>query len=154
MTGRMSALFASRGLPPYNPHPERVPNSLAALRLGELARATGHDTAWNAGVLEAYWAQGRDIGDAVVLRELAREIGLDATEVGAVLGSSRYLDVVHDSTRRATALGVTGVPAFLLGRRLLVVGAQGDEVFERAIALLTPASAGSAASGGSQTEPA
>lgn len=133
MTDQVAGLFAARGLPPYNPHPERVPNSLAALRLGELARDRDHGARWNARVLEAYWAQAYDIGDHAVLRQLAGEVGLDAGEVDDVLSGDRYLDVVRASTRQATAIGVTGVPAFLLGGRLLVVGAHGEDVFEQAV---------------------
>ena len=36
------------------------------------------------------------------------------------------------ATQEAMSIGVTGVPAFLLDGRLLVLGAQPEEVFERA----------------------
>ena len=49
-----------------------------------------------------------------------------------MLGSDRYLDRVAASTQEAVSIGVTGVPAFLLDGRLLVLGAQPEEVFERA----------------------
>ena len=41
-----------------------------------------------------------------------------------------------DSTAQAVSIGVNGVPGFLLDRRLLVLGAQPREVFERAFAQL------------------
>jgi predicted DsbA family dithiol-disulfide isomerase len=47
-----------------------------------------------------------------------------------------YLDVVEGSTRQAVSIGVNGVPAFLLDRRLLVLGAQPFEVFRSAFAQL------------------
>ena len=40
------------------------------------------------------------------------------------------------STAQAQSLGITGIPAFLLDRRLLVLGAQPREVFEQALAQL------------------
>ncbi len=53
-------------------------------------------------------------------------------EVARVLEGDEYLDVVQASTRRAHSAGVTGVPAWLLDGRLLVLGAQPREVFEQA----------------------
>ena len=52
--------------------------------------------------------------------------------------STRFLSLFHQppSTAQAQAVGVTGVPAWLLDRRLLVLGAQPEEVFEQAFAQL------------------
>ncbi|MFN2433199.1 MAG: DsbA family protein, partial [Gemmatimonadota bacterium] len=53
-----------------------------------------------------------------------------------VITGEAYLDRVAASTAQAQALGITGIPAFLLDRRLLVLGAQPREVFEQAFAQL------------------
>jgi predicted DsbA family dithiol-disulfide isomerase len=45
---------------------------------------------------------------------------------------STYLERVLASTAQAHSIGVTGVPGFLLDRRLLVLGAQPRELFARA----------------------
>ncbi len=132
MNDRIAAMFAERGLPPYAPPPDTVPNSRAALRLGELAREHAAFPSYHARVMEAYWAESLDIGDPAALRGLAAEAGLPAAEVEDVLASSRYFDVVTASTQRAASIGASGVPAFLLDGRLLVVGAQPEEVFEQA----------------------
>jgi len=132
---RTRAMFEANGLE-YNPHPEVVPNTRAALRLTELARERELHPAFHDRLMDAYWAEGRDIGDADVLRGLAAEVGLDQDEVERVLGSDEYLDRVTASTRQAASIGITGIPAFLLDRRLLVLGAQPREVFERALAQL------------------
>jgi predicted DsbA family dithiol-disulfide isomerase len=87
--------------------------------------------------MDAYWAEGRNIGDAAVLRELLVEVGLDAEEVEAVLADDRYLDRIEGSTRQAVSLGITGIPAWVLDRRLIVFGAQPNDVFEQAFAQLT-----------------
>jgi len=86
--------------------------------------------------MDAYWAEGRDIGEVDVLRHVSAEVGLRGEAVDAVVSSERYLDVVRASTAEAMSLGVTGVPGFLLDGRLLVVGAQPDGVFEQAFARL------------------
>jgi predicted DsbA family dithiol-disulfide isomerase len=136
MTERISDFFVARDLPPYAPPPDIVPRSLTSLRLGELARELGMHDAFHDRVMDAYWAESLDIGDADVLRDVSREVGLPEQDVDAVIGSERYLDVVRRSTEMAVSVGVTGVPAFLLDRRLLVLGAQPDEVFEQALAQL------------------
>jgi predicted DsbA family dithiol-disulfide isomerase len=53
-----------------------------------------------------------------------------------VLESDEYRDRVLASTAQAQAIGINGIPAFLLDERLLVLGAQPREVFERAFAEL------------------
>jgi len=128
---RTRAMFESRGLA-YNPNPDVVPNTKAALRLGELARELGLHTAFHDRVMDAYWAEARDIGDHDELRAIAAEIGLAADDVEEVLAGDRFGDVVESSTAQAVGVGVTGVPGFVLDRRLLVLGAQPDELFDRA----------------------
>jgi predicted DsbA family dithiol-disulfide isomerase len=135
MTERMKAFFAERGLE-YNPNPDVVPNSMSALRLTELARDLGRHDELHDRLMEAYWTEARNIGDPDVLRALAADAGLPAEEVEDVLAGDRYRDRVETSTREAYALGANAVPAFVLDRRLLVLGAQPDEVFEQAFAQL------------------
>jgi predicted DsbA family dithiol-disulfide isomerase len=131
--------FASRGLD-HNPHPDVVPNSRAALRLTELARDLGLHGQLHDRLMEAYWAEAKDIGDDDVLRAEASAAGLPAEEVEDVLAGDRYLDRIESSTRRASGLGANAVPAFVLDRRLLVLGAQPPELFEQAYAQLEAAS--------------
>jgi predicted DsbA family dithiol-disulfide isomerase len=137
MTDRVRAFFAERGLE-YNPNPDVVPNSLRALRLTELARELGLHAAAHDRLMDAYWAEARDIGDPEVLRGLAAEIGLPPEEVDEVLGGDRYHELVRESTRQAVSIGANAVPAFLLDRRLLVLGAQPEAVFEQALAEAAP----------------
>jgi predicted DsbA family dithiol-disulfide isomerase len=135
MTERMSRFFAERGLE-YNPNPEVVPNSMSALRLTELARDLGRHAAMHERLMDAYWGEARNIGDADVLREEAAAAGLPTDDVEDVLAGDRYRDRIESSTREAYSLGADAVPAFVLDRRLLVLGAQPDGVFEQAFAQL------------------
>jgi predicted DsbA family dithiol-disulfide isomerase len=126
--------FARHGLD-FHP-PEAMPNSRVALRLTELARERGLHEPMHDRLMEALWSEGRDLGDADVLHALAAEVGLDAAEVDDVLGSDAYLDRVLASTAEAQSAGIHAIPAFVLGGRLLVLGAQPRAVFERAVAQL------------------
>lgn len=118
----------------YDPPPDVVPNSRAALRLTELARAQGKHAATHDRLMQAYWEQALNIGDPDVLRSLAAEIDLEHAD-GAIEGDL-YGDEVALATSQAHGIGIDAIPAFLLDRRLIVLGAQADEVFERAFAQL------------------
>lgn len=135
MTERVREFFASRGLD-YNPNPDVVPNSMRAQQLTELARDLGRHTEVHDRLMDAYWSEAQDIGDPAVLRRLADELGLPDEDVEEVLTGERYRDRIAASTREAVSVGANAVPAFVLGRRLLVLGAQPDEVFEQAFARL------------------
>jgi len=135
---RTKGMFEARGLE-YAPHPEVVPKTRAALRLGEHARGHGLHRAFHDRVMDAYWAESRDIGSPDELRALGTDVGLPEEEVDVVLAGDEYGDVVEASTHQAASVGVTGVPAFLLDRRLLVLGAQPEGVFEQAFAQLAAA---------------
>jgi predicted DsbA family dithiol-disulfide isomerase len=128
--------FEAAGLV-YDPPPDLVPNSRLALRMTELARDRGLHEPMHNRLMDAYWAEARNIGDPAVLRVLAAEVGLDGLD--AVLAGDAYLDRVLASTEEAQSIGINGIPAFLLDSCLLVLGAQPREVFERAYAQLSQA---------------
>lgn len=134
----MKGLFEAAGLV-YNPPPEVVPNTMRALRVTELARERGLHQAVHDRLMQAYWEEARNIGDPDELRALAVEAGLDQAEVDGVLAGEAYRDRVLSLTAQAQSIGITGIPAFLLDRRLLVLGAQPREVFEQAFAQLEEA---------------
>jgi predicted DsbA family dithiol-disulfide isomerase len=88
--------------------------------------------------MDAYWAESVDIGDPDELRRLSAEVGLDASDVERVLADDEVLlDRVLESTKQAQAIGINGIPGFLLDRRLLVLGAHPRDVFRQAFAQLT-----------------
>jgi predicted DsbA family dithiol-disulfide isomerase len=94
-------------------------------------------------VLEAFFVEGLDIGRPDVLARLAGEAGLDPAAFRAALGDRRYRDAHGAALRQAADRGITGVPAFEVGGRLLV-GVQPREALEQAVA----AAAGAGVAGG------
>ena len=130
--GTRSRAVRAHGLA-YNPPPVS-PRSLDALRLTEHARERGLHASFHDRLMDAYWTEAQDLGDHEVLRRLAGEVALDGAD--EVLGSDRYADDVARSTAAAHSLGINGIPAFLLDRRLLVLGAHPRETFEQAFAQL------------------
>jgi predicted DsbA family dithiol-disulfide isomerase len=133
MTDRVRTVFERAGLT-YNPHPDVVPNSRLALRLTELARDRGLHEPVHDRLMDAYWAEGRNIGDPETLRAVAAGAGLgDADEVFA---GDAYAERVAASTAQAQRLGIHAIPAFVLESKMLILGAQPREVFEQAFAQL------------------
>jgi predicted DsbA family dithiol-disulfide isomerase len=126
-------VFAASGLA-YNPPPDVVPNTQLALRLTELARDRGLHEAVHDRLMDAYWAEARNIGDPDTLRALAADAGLE--EVEPAFAADAYAERIAASTAQAQSIGINGIPAFLLDSRLLLLGAQPREVFERAFAQL------------------
>ena len=127
--------FEAAGLV-YN-RPDTVPNTKLALRLTELARERGLHEPFHERLMQAYWSEAVNVGDAGALRRLAAEVGLDADDVeGVIAEPSAYQDVVHGSTVQAQSIGINAIPAFLLDRRLILLGAQPLDVFRRAFAQL------------------
>jgi predicted DsbA family dithiol-disulfide isomerase len=127
--------FAAAGLA-YN-RPDIVPNTRLALRVTELARERGLHEPFHDRLMDAYWSEATDLGDPEALRRLATEAGIDGAEVdGVIADPSAYSEAVEGSTAQARSVGINAIPAFVLDRRLIVLGAQPVEVFRRAFAEL------------------
>ena len=126
----------------YNPPKDVVPNSRKALELTELARDLGLHEPVHTRLMDAYWAEARNIGDEDTLLSLVAEAGLDRGEAAEALADGRYRPPDRGERRaRRNAIGINAIPAFVLDDRLLLVGAYPKEVFERAFAQLAEAEA-------------
>lgn len=66
----------------------------------------------------AYWAEGRDIGQAEVVAAILTEAGLDAAAVRARAASDAIKDELRRRTDEAVARGVFGVPTCFVGEEL------------------------------------
>jgi predicted DsbA family dithiol-disulfide isomerase len=133
--GRLAALFQREGLA-FDETIQRVPRSFDALRVAELARERGQHDALHPRLMDAFWVRGRDLGDHEVLVEECGAAGLVEDEVREVLDGDRYAELVGASTAGAMDAGATGVPAFAVDNRILIPGAQSEEVFEQILARL------------------
>lgn len=116
----------------------RVPNTLNAHRLMHFAATRGADTSKLAErLLAGFFGQGLDISNPDVLAVLGSESGLGSMEVLAALEDVRSRDIVLAKEAELRDNGVTGVPDFLVNKRLFVVGAQRTDslvaVFDRAM---------------------
>ena len=117
---------------------EHVPNTLPVHQLMHFAEASGkNQTALAEDLMSAFFERGENIGDRDVLVELSRPHGLGAAEVAQAVEDEHTRQIVLSREAQARATGMSGVPGFLVNRRLLVIGAQGQEslvsAFDRAM---------------------
>jgi predicted DsbA family dithiol-disulfide isomerase len=104
-------------------------NTLLAHRLLWFAEPRGVQHELKERLLRAYFVDGLHVGDPEVLRDLAAEVGLDAAEVERFLAGHEGAHEVHEQMARASELGITGVPTFVVGGRFSIPGAQEPDVF-------------------------
>lgn len=110
-------------------------NTLNAHRLIHWAGQEGAETQDRVvrALFADYFERGRNIGDAAVLVEAAREAGMDGAVVETLLPGDADRDVVQDEIGQASRMGVSGVPCFVLGGKYAVSGAQEVAVLANAI---------------------
>jgi predicted DsbA family dithiol-disulfide isomerase len=103
-------------LPPVSPQP----HTHLAFEGYQYAREHGKGNEYNHRVLEAFFVEGRDIGDVGVLTGLAGEVALDEPGFEEALRTRRYREAHRRALRHAyEEAGVTGVPMFIIGEHVL-----------------------------------
>jgi len=120
---RMTQVAAEDGLELHFEKTKPV-STFNAHRVLHLALDRGVQGAMKERLLRAYHSEGETVSDAATLARLGAEVGLEASEVRAVLASDRYADQVRQDEISARQLGVNGVPFFVIGGRYAVSGAQ------------------------------
>lgn len=113
--------------------PRRMPNTLDAHRLIHWAGLEGRQTAVVSAIMRAYWREGRDIGNAGVLADIAAAAGMDRAVTARLLASDADADDIRARDADARAKGVSAVPTFLIAQQYVVSGAQPPDVWSRVI---------------------
>ena len=116
---------------------EIQPNTLAAHRLIAWVQ-DGADAALTSDLVErlfqAYFMQGRAIGEPHELAQIASEAGLDPAAARAMLESTENLAAVSAEDREARDVGINGVPFFIFNGSTALSGAHDPETLLQAIA--------------------
>ena len=117
----------------------RTPNTIAAHRVIRAAGQADVQEAVVDALFRAYFQEGRDIGDATALDEIAAGAGLPG--IAAMLAGDEHRDAVLAEDMAARRGGISGVPSFLMDRHLLFSGAMPGprmaEAFRQAHAILS-----------------
>ncbi len=113
-----------------------MPNTLNAHRLIHWAGLEGRQTAIVSSLFRAYWREGRDIGDAATLTEIAESAGMDRALTQRLLATDEDTEALKARDIHARQRGVTGVPCFIIANQYVVSGAQPPQVWADVIAEL------------------
>lgn len=109
-------------------------NTFDAHRMTKFAKVHGKDAVLAEKLLYANFTQSKDVGNEMILVELAVEAGLSKEEALAVASNpDAYADEVRADIEEAKQLGVTGVPFFVFNRKYAISGAQPPEAFVQAL---------------------
>ena len=87
----------------------------------------------NERIMDAYFTDGKNIGDIDVLADCAESAGIDRLEAHTFLSGDEFVDEVRSEIAEAAEYGVTAVPTFVINGQWSVPGAQDVEMFERII---------------------
>ncbi|MPY68428.1 DsbA family oxidoreductase [Deinococcus sp. SDU3-2] len=132
MLDTMTRTAADEGLD-YHFGEVQPTNTFQAHQVIHLAAEKGLQDPMKERLLRAFFTEGEFLGDPEVLVRLAVEVGLDAGEVRAALASGDYASAVRQDEAQARAVGINGVPFFVLGGKYGVSGAQSPDVLRSAL---------------------
>jgi predicted DsbA family dithiol-disulfide isomerase len=101
----------------------RTYNSRRAQELGKWVEASGRGDEFHLAVFQAYFAEGKNIADISVLKEIVGKIGLDGRLAEQALAEQTFKAAVDHDWEYSRTCGITAVPTFMVeGRK--AVGAQ------------------------------
>ena len=118
---RMKGLMDTEGLP-YGERSHTY-NSRLAQELGKWADTQPGGEALHDAIYRGYFVNRRNVGDADVLLDIVKAVGLSVDDARTVLETRSFKDAVDADWAKSHQYGVTGVPTFVAGGHG-VVGAQ------------------------------
>lgn len=107
-------------------------NTFDAHRLTKWAHIKGN-TEIEKLLFDAYFTKNEILADHDVLVKIAEEAGLDPKEAAEVLASDAFADEVRADEAESRALGVTGVPFFVIDGKVAIPGAMSQDAFKQAL---------------------
>jgi len=126
---------AGEGLTFHFDQIQRLPNTAAAHRLIAFAQQQASETnsqvedAVVETLFRAYFVEGRNIGELQTLRDVAVSVGLDGDAAIAYIQNPTAIADHQAAEAQARAMGIQGVPLFVINGTQTVSGAQRPETF-------------------------
>ncbi|MDX2086982.1 MAG: DsbA family oxidoreductase [Kofleriaceae bacterium] len=119
-------------------------NTRAAHRLSHFAKQHGKQLVLMRRVFRAFFTEGLDLGKHEVLAGLAADVGLERAAALDALASNAFEEDVRADVNGARAIGIQGVPFFVLDGKFAVSGAQPVPIFTKALEAAWTAKLGAA----------
>ena len=107
--------WAKRAGVPFQRNPHFPINTLPLMRLAVAAQTSGvfhpfHDELW-----QAFWADGKNLGEPEEVRKVLERAGLDYEGLNAGAQTPAVKDQLKATTEEAVARGAFGAPTFFVG---------------------------------------
>ena len=125
--GHLEAVAAEVGL--TMKRPDRVINSRLALSTAEFARDQGKYDEVRVALTKAHWEGTAQLDRVEDLQRVAAGAGLDPDALKRELAAGRYEALLDRHRADAESVGINAIPAHIVGRRYLLLGAQPYEAF-------------------------
>lgn len=116
-----------------------TPHTHLALQASEWARDNGDPRTaleFHRALFKAHFTAHENLMEVDVLARAAEQVGLDGADLRKALADGEFKQRVDEGIDHSYAIGVTGIPTFILNDQYAVVGAQPYEVFEQIMAKL------------------
>ena len=110
--------------------PAIVPYTRLALEATESAKMMGVGELFHEATYKAYWEDGVDLGKIETLKKIAEDLGVDWNRMSKDIENRVYKDEVESQYEQALQVGVTGIPAYVIGKYFFT-GAQPYEIFKQ-----------------------
>jgi len=123
LDARLTAVAASEGIEFHLERIARTPNTLAAHRLIWLAQKHDKQDAIVEALFKAYFVDGVDVGERRNLVTIAVAAGIERTLAEKFLATEDGLNEVLGEERQFKAMGIDGVPGFVVNSVFLFSGA-------------------------------
>ncbi|SEW10170.1 Predicted dithiol-disulfide isomerase, DsbA family [Cognatiyoonia koreensis] len=111
----------------------RTPNTIDAHRLIHWAGIEQRQSFVVDLLFKAYFVEGRDIGDAEVLADIADTAEMDASMVKRLLDTDSDIEDIRKRDAHSREMGVQSVPTFVVANQHAVPGAQPPEMWLKVI---------------------
>jgi len=125
--GHLEAVAVEVGL--TMKRPDRVINSRLALSTAEFARDQGKYDEVRVALTKAHWEGTAQLDRVEDLQRVAAGAGLDPDALKRELAAGRYEALLDRHRADAESVGINAIPAHIVGRRYLLLGAQRYEAF-------------------------
>lgn len=111
----------------------KIASTADAHRVFQYAKVEGLGNQFFSRFYKAHFSEGENLSDHSTILQLAKEIGLNESQVQQILEHNTFEDEVNQDLAEARTIGVQGVPFFVLNNKYVISGAQPLATFEQAI---------------------
>ena len=125
--GRLETIAAEVGL--VLKRRDRMINTRLALSTAEFAREHGKYDEVRLALTKAHWDGTAELDRVADLQRIAADAGLDPDDLRRELDAGRYEALLDRHREDAESVGINAIPAHIVGRRYLLMGAQPYEAF-------------------------